>query len=142
MKRKTFLKRTTTTKTIGLILSLGLLISSVLFSPLTAQAQTMSLAGNWHCSQNFWDSTLSITQSGLSIGGTLDGDYISGYLTQDPASGAVTGITFTRYGSGFTQTYTGKVETGRCTTVGCPVVLLHGMFNHNGTGKYGWYASR
>jgi len=139
MKRIAFLKGKTTT--IRLMLSLGLLIGSFGFSASTAVAQTPYLFRTYQCSGNFSYLTLNINQSGATIWGDMGGDYISGFVSQDSLSGAST-ITFTRYGMGFTQTYTGKIEVGRCSTAGCPGVLLHGMFTHNGSGKYGWYASR
>jgi hypothetical protein len=130
---------------VGWAFSVVLALGLCLLGPETAEAQSTPLvSGTYSISQNFWEGTLVLNQSGTTIWGSLTDssgrpDYVFGYLS---GFTSLTTINFTRYGPDFTQTYVGQIVPGRCLTFGCPVKLFHGTFNHNGSGTYGWYAAR
>jgi hypothetical protein len=109
-----------------------------------ADCSHLCVRGTYHLSQNFQGRTLTIEQSDTTIWGTVEDDAptstsISGSLncSVDPAT-----ITFTRSGVGFTQQFTGSIFAGKAGTACDFATLLYGTFNHNGTGRYGWYAAR
>ena len=121
-------------------------MGSLLLGTSYALAGCPYVQATYNLSQNFGGQTLTLNQSGATISGTVyDGTgtptSISGSLSC-PDFGPAT-ISFTRFGSGFTQQFTGTIVPS-CPRPGvaCTAALLYGRFSHNGSGAYGWYAAR
>lgn len=130
-------------------LSGGMLQGQFGFTNSTAMAQSPPpVVGEYLLSANFdCGAKLHITtQFGFFIEGIVEADSrmdgMTGSVSVNSLSGEVS-ITFTRTGPGFTQVYKGKFVPNGCrTTAGCQYTFIYGTFSHNGSGTFGWYATR